>query len=61
MRAVARRCKFYGTRSGHGELGIECVRTPNWGGSTFKAFAYLILLGNLPHFTSGGSVHLVVE
>ena len=23
--------------------------------------ADLILLGNLPHFTSGGSVHLVVE
>ena len=23
--------------------------------------AELILLGNLPHFTSGGSVHLVVE
>ena len=27
----------------------------------FKVIADLILQGNLPHFTSGGSVHLVVE
>ena len=30
-------------------------------GSTFKVIIDLISLGNLPHFTSGGSVHLVVE
>ena len=32
-----------------------------WWFNFFNAIADLISIGNLPHFTSGGSVHLVIE
>ena len=51
-------------------LGLRSIPTPTnlgcggltlWWFNFFNAIADLISIGNLPHFTSGGSVHLVVE
>ena len=43
-------------------LGLsEYTNSQNGVVRLFELTANLILLGNLPHFTSGGSIHLVVE
>ena len=57
MCSVARGCQFHRTGRSHGDSWSEYV--PMY--FLASASSTCDLTGNLPHFTSGGSVHIVVK